>query len=108
MLRKTSFFNLSNCLYVPRTVKLGDVQDSKTEKEKTMSDEAKFTQADLDALKAEHEKAINDLKDEITLQESNLSILNKELEMIDIAYYEVMTEGDEEGLPAGLCESQLL
>jgi len=28
-----------------------------------MSDEAKFTQADLDALKAEHEKAINDLKD---------------------------------------------
>lgn len=28
-----------------------------------MSDDAKFTQADLDALKAEHEKAINDLKD---------------------------------------------
>lgn len=28
-----------------------------------MSDEVKFTQADLDALKAEHEKAINDLKD---------------------------------------------
>ena len=28
-----------------------------------MSDEAKFTQADLDALKAEHEKAINVLKD---------------------------------------------
>lgn len=28
-----------------------------------MSDEAKFTQADLDALKAEHTKAINDLND---------------------------------------------
>ena len=28
-----------------------------------MSDEAKFTQAEFDALKAEHEKAINDLKD---------------------------------------------
>lgn len=28
-----------------------------------MSDDAKFTQADLDALKTEHEKAINDLKD---------------------------------------------
>ena len=28
-----------------------------------MSDDAKFTQADLDALKAEHEKALNDLKD---------------------------------------------
>lgn len=28
-----------------------------------MSDDAKFTQAEFDALKAEHEKAINDLKD---------------------------------------------
>ncbi|MBQ8635154.1 hypothetical protein IJX73_02260 [bacterium] len=28
-----------------------------------MSDEAKFTQADLDALKAEHTKAINELND---------------------------------------------
>ena len=36
----------------------------KTEKEKTMSEDAKtFTQADLDALKAEHTKAIADLND---------------------------------------------
>ena len=63
MLRKTPFFNLSYFVYVPRTVKLWYVQDSKTEKEKTMSEDAKtFTQADLDALKTEHEKAINDLK----------------------------------------------
>ena len=60
-----------------------------------MSDDAKFTQADLDALKAEHEKAINDLKDRH----------KEELERkVDGAVKKALAEAEEKAKEANMSE----
>lgn len=71
--------------------KLYEIENKKTEISKTTLvikklKEQLTTNQELNKLGGITDQAINDLKDEITLQESNLSILNKELEIMSLGF----------------------